>query len=165
MLLRHLPALLEGTAPRRPQDPAEGDVLPRRTPDMGITGWDRTPTQVHDWVRALTHPYPGAWTTLDGVRLMLWEADQPSFEISGSPPGTLLGPDGLGVRVAVHGGTVRLLRVQEEGNPEERAAAWFLRRGLQPGVTFDHVPAQLVEWALGRRAEKPTDASPVVVVR
>src|SRR5579884_3373155 len=35
MLVERLPALLDGSAPRRPQDPARGDTLPRRTPEMG----------------------------------------------------------------------------------------------------------------------------------
>ena len=37
MLRRHLPALLDGTAPRRPQGEGGGPPLPKRTPGMGVT--------------------------------------------------------------------------------------------------------------------------------
>ena len=68
----HLPALLDGTAPRRPQGPADGPPLPKRTPGMGITDWNRPARAVHDWIRALTWPYPGAFTFLAGRKVMLW---------------------------------------------------------------------------------------------
>ncbi len=158
MLLRHLPALLAGSAPRRPQDRTSGDLLPRRTPEMGITGWDRTPTQVHDWVRGLAHPYPGAFTTLYGRRLAIWQTDGPCPEDSGAPPGTILGTDGTGVRVAARGGTVRLVRVQEPDSPEEPAATWYARRDPAAGTAFDPVPAEVLDWALGLRTDKPDEA-------
>ena len=43
MLGRHLRALLDGTAPRRAQGPADGPPLPKRTPGMGITDWTGLP--------------------------------------------------------------------------------------------------------------------------
>lgn len=51
------PRLLRATArtvERRPQAPGAWEVLPRRTPEMGIIDWDQPPRVVHDWVRALT---------------------------------------------------------------------------------------------------------------
>jgi len=51
------PRLLRATArtvERRPQAPGACEVLPRRTPEMGIIDWDQPPRVVHDWVRALT---------------------------------------------------------------------------------------------------------------
>src|SRR5579863_9646676 len=72
MLRRQLPALLDGTALRRPQGPGDGPPLPKRTPEMGITDWDRPARAVRDWIRALTSPYPGAFTFIAGRKLMLW---------------------------------------------------------------------------------------------
>jgi methionyl-tRNA formyltransferase len=37
-----------------PKRPGAWEVLPRRTPEMGIIDWDQPPRVVHDWVRALT---------------------------------------------------------------------------------------------------------------
>jgi methionyl-tRNA formyltransferase len=149
MLRKHLPALLQGTAPRRAQPPSHDELLPKRTPEMGITDWDASPIEIYDWVRALTHPYPGAFTLLNGQRLWVWHADDPIERDVVAPPGTVLGADGAGLVVAVRGGTVELLVVQEEGCREETAARWFERRGLLPGVRFDTVDAGTIAWARG----------------
>ena len=85
MLRRHLRALLDGTAPRRPQGPADGPPLPKRTPGMGITDWNRPARAVHDWIRALTWPYPGAFTLLAEQKMMLWASAVSSARTGGRP--------------------------------------------------------------------------------
>ena len=151
MLRDHLPALLTGTAPRRPQ-PHDHDEppLPKRTAAMGITSFDRTPREVHDWIRALTRPYPGAFTFLDGEKVRLWRARPASEQPTGLWPGTLLGTDGAGVLVATKGGSVRLVEVQVGGQPAEPACAWFRRRGLRTGQRFRPVDRATLDWSLGR---------------
>ncbi|MFI7402298.1 methionyl-tRNA formyltransferase [Streptomyces sp. NPDC049541] len=150
MLLAHLPALLTGTAPRRPQDPAEGDVLPRRTPAMGIIDWDRPASAVHDWVRALTTPYPGAFGVLDGERVMIWRTLPPSGDEPGGPPGSVLAvePD-RGVLVATRTGGVLVTRMSSPSEPPHPAAPWSLRAGVRPGHRFEAVPDGVARWVLG----------------
>jgi methionyl-tRNA formyltransferase len=158
MLRMHLPALLDGTAPRRPQGESPTPNLPKRTPDMGITDWSRTPRAVHDWIRALTHPYPGAFSFLAGRKLLLWRSERPGQEPAGEP-GLLLGCEGEALRVGTGGGSLRLLRVQDEDRPEESAATWYRRQRLSPGTRFDPVDAATAEWALGLRAAAGVAAS------
>ncbi len=62
-----LPALIDGTAPRRPQDPASGSYFGGRRPEDGIIDWQRDAASIHNLVRAVAPPYPGARTTLAGV--------------------------------------------------------------------------------------------------
>jgi methionyl-tRNA formyltransferase len=150
MLRAHLPALLAGTAPRRPQEESPTPNLSKRTPDMGITDWSRPPRAVHDWIRALSHPYPGAFTFLAGRKLLLWRSESPGHEPAGEP-GRLLGCEGEALRVGSGGGSLRLLRVQVEGGSEESAASWYRRQRLSPGTRFDPVDAATAEWALGLR--------------
>ncbi len=152
MILKHLPALLRGTAPRRRQKHDKADLLPRRTPGMGITDWNRTPRQIHDWVRSMTHPYPGAFTFLGGSRVQLWAADLPGGdEPAWEPdPGTLMGLEGDAVRVRAAGGSVLLTRVQQEHEAEEPAAAWFVRKGHRRGLVFERVEPDIASWALGK---------------
>lgn len=151
MLRDHLPALLTGTAPRRPQ-PHDHDepLLPKRTPAMGITSFDRSPREVHDWIRALTRPYPGAFAFLDGEKVRLWRARPAAETPTGLWPGTLHGIDGTGVLVATKNGSVRLVEVQVDGQPAEPACAWFRRKGLRAGQRFTPVDRATLEWALGR---------------
>ena len=143
-----LPALLAGTARGVVQDPDAGDVLPRRTPEMGITDWNRSPAQVHDWVRALTHPYPGAFSVFDDRVLRLWRAEPAAPTSREDPPGVVLGCDDRGVVVAVRDGTVRLLSVQD-GAEEVPATQWYRDALVRPGCRFAPVDVATSRWARG----------------
>jgi methionyl-tRNA formyltransferase len=155
MLGRHLRALLDGTAPRRPQGPADGPPLPKRTPGMGITDWNRPARAVHDWIRALTWPYPGAFGFLAGRKIMLWASALDSAGAAGVA-GEVVGWDEDGVRVATADGAILLSSMSDAGDAPGPAAAWAERSGLRPGGVFEPVPGDTAAWALGlgpKRAE------------
>ncbi|NIH80862.1 methionyl-tRNA formyltransferase [Amycolatopsis viridis] len=149
MLAEHLPALLAGTAPRRPQSPSEGDLLPRRTPAMGILDWNRPARAVHDWVRALTRPYPGAFSALHGNRTMIWRTRPPGESEPDGPAGTILAVDQAGVRVATSPGSVVVTSMSDPDQPPRHAADWCAEHGIRPGARFAAVPPALARWARG----------------
>lgn len=62
-----LPALVAGTAPRYPNDIARGSYFGRRTPEDGRIDWQKPAVDIHDLVRAVAPPYPGARTSVGGV--------------------------------------------------------------------------------------------------
>ena len=62
-----LPALLAGTETRRANDLASGSYFGGRKPDDGRIDWGRTALAIHDLVRAVAPPYPGARTRVAGV--------------------------------------------------------------------------------------------------
>lgn len=121
MLEENLPLLKQGRAPRRPQDHAAATVMPKRRPEDGAIDWSRGPRALYDWVRALTHPYPGAFSHLDGRRLFVWRAAR-SAGVDGDAdamPGTLLGARATAMLVATgKGGILALERVQWQDGPE-----------------------------------------------
>ena len=134
MLLQHLPALKAGRAPRRPQDESAATVMPRRRPEDGRIDWGRDSHSLFNWVRALTHPYPGAFTFHDGRKLFLWNV-MLGDAAGDAPPGRLVeGLDGS-MHVATGSGTLRLGCVQWDG--EDEADAGILRP--LAGVRFDDV--------------------------
>lgn len=59
---RCLPALLAGTAVPQPQDLSQGSYYGRRTARDGAIDWRRGVQAVHNLVRAVAPPYPGAFT-------------------------------------------------------------------------------------------------------
>ena len=61
-----LPALLAGTAPRTPQDASRATYFGGRKPEDGMIDWSRDAASIHNLVRAVAPPYPGARTTLNG---------------------------------------------------------------------------------------------------
>lgn len=149
MLREHLPGLLTGTAPRRRQEPGAGDVLPRRTPDMGIIDWDRPAEDIYNWIRALTLPYPGAFTHHDGEQVMVWAAMPPTISAPRGVPGQVLGYEREGVRIGTHDSSIVLTRLSAPGHRPEHARRWLRRSRLAVGDRFDPVPPQTARWALG----------------
>jgi methionyl-tRNA formyltransferase len=150
MLSQHLPALLAGTAPRRPQYAPSGPPLPRRTPEMGVLDWSWSAAEVHDWVRALTCPYPGAFTALAGRRVMVWRTRPPIGPGSGGEPGTVLAlEDDVGIRVATGDGSVVVDALGDPGAPARAALPWCRTAGVGVGTRFDPVAPDLAAWARG----------------
>ncbi len=64
-----LPALVAGTAPRIAQDLSQGGYFGGRKAEDGRIDWAWPATRVHDLVRAVAPPYPGAYADLPGGRL------------------------------------------------------------------------------------------------
>src|SRR5438046_5260784 len=68
---RILPALVAGSAPRMPQDASRATYFGGRKPEDGIIDWSQNAAAIHNLVRALAPPYPGARTLLSGTPLRL----------------------------------------------------------------------------------------------
>lgn len=73
VLHRCLPALLAGRASARELDLSQGSYFGRRRPEDGRIDWRRGARQVHDLVRAVAPPFPGAFTEVNGCRLGVLE--------------------------------------------------------------------------------------------
>ncbi|HKQ60527.1 MAG TPA: formyltransferase [Candidatus Polarisedimenticolaceae bacterium] len=134
LLSEMLPAIREGTNPRTPQDQQAGSTFGRRRPEDGRIDWSRPAREVYDLVRAVTHPYPGAFTFLGGQRLVVWWARPESGASPG--PGIAIPFEG-GLRVGTGEGLLRLLSVQLEGGPETSAAELLIHRPLAAGTKLE----------------------------
>jgi methionyl-tRNA formyltransferase len=69
LLDRVLPDLLAGTAPRNAQDLARGSYFGGRKPEDGRIDWGRGAAQIHNLVRGVAPPYPGAFCQVGGKHL------------------------------------------------------------------------------------------------
>jgi methionyl-tRNA formyltransferase len=63
-----LPALIAGTAPHRPMDLTAGSYFTGRKPEDGRIDWTRPAAEIHNLVRAVAPPYPGAFSDLAAGR-------------------------------------------------------------------------------------------------
>lgn len=61
-----LPELIQGNVPRRPNILANGSYFGGRKPEDGRIHWHQNAKQVHDLIRAVAPPYPGAFTDWQG---------------------------------------------------------------------------------------------------
>jgi len=109
----------EGRLAGTPQDESKALYTPPRRPEDGLIDWNQPPRRIYDFVRALTRPYPGAFTLHDGTTVRLWSVELPGqgggIQHPAALPGTVLhtGPGSL--QVAVAGGTVTVLDWESEG--------------------------------------------------
>jgi methionyl-tRNA formyltransferase len=68
LLVRTMPQLASGDAPRIPQYLAAGNYCGRRTPEDGRIDWRWPARRIHNLVRAVAPPYPGAFGDVGGRR-------------------------------------------------------------------------------------------------
>jgi methionyl-tRNA formyltransferase len=73
VLARSLPKLIAGSAAARALDLAQGSYFGRRRPEDGRIDWRASARSIHDLVRAVAPPFPGAFTEVNGLRLEVLE--------------------------------------------------------------------------------------------
>ncbi|UXJ51755.1 bifunctional UDP-4-amino-4-deoxy-L-arabinose formyltransferase/UDP-glucuronic acid oxidase ArnA [Pseudomonas citronellolis] len=74
LLDRLLPAMLEGDFVEREQDESQASYFGRRTPADGLLDWRRPAGELHNLVRAVTQPYPGAFAPVGERKLIVWQS-------------------------------------------------------------------------------------------
>jgi methionyl-tRNA formyltransferase len=125
LLTGNLDRLLEGTAPRIPQDHSRATFTCKRLPEDNRIDWTQTSERIYNLIRAVSAPYPGAYTYLDGKKLIVWTAQRlPDFPCYvGRVPGRVveLYP-GVGTVVLTGDGGLLLTRVQLESQDSVCAA-------------------------------------------
>jgi methionyl-tRNA formyltransferase len=129
------PLIKAGVAPRMPQDAAQATYFGGRTPDDGRIAWQRPALALYNLIRAVTIPYPGAFTFLHGKKLYVWSSRLVRDDASERrPPGTILGLPHGGCLVATGEGPLLLTQVQLEGEEGIAGDALLRRYGLETGV-------------------------------
>jgi len=125
VLDRALPRLMDGTAVLATQDLSQGGYFRGRKTDDGRIDWTKGAREIHDLVRAVAPPYPGAFTMLGGARVRLLRTR--IMGESAAPPVPQLAVEGehLLARCA-DGGLLRIIEWDVDSAPLEAAA--FARR-------------------------------------
>ena len=125
-----LPALIAGTAPRTPQTLSAGRYFGGRRPEDGRIDWSGDAATIHNLVRAVAPPYPGAFTTLAGAPARLLRTRL----LDGAAPATspvIEVHDGRLVARCGGGGTISVLALEVAGSPCG-AQAFLARFGRAP---------------------------------
>jgi len=129
MLIRVVDRIEKGTQMAMTRDLSQGTYYRSRKPKDGQIDWKRmTAKNVYDFVRALTHPFPGAFCFLDGKKMFVWKAALFKETIRYSPGEVCRrNRNGCVVMAKDHGLVVE--RVQLEAD-EEKAAIEVLEKGV-----------------------------------
>lgn len=119
VLLRQIEALTTGTAPRRAQDESQATYFGGRKPEDGQIDWTQSTENIYNLIRAVTQPYPGAFTRVDGKKLFIWWA-RPLKE-SGGTPGQVISVDPL--IIATGAGNLEIVNYEWEDEDERELKA------------------------------------------
>lgn len=92
----HLPAIAAGRLDARPQDTSRRRVFPQRSPADGRIDWSMPARRVHDFIRAQTRPYPGAFFVAHGEEVRVWRSGLTDPPCPAGAPGTIVGLCGNG---------------------------------------------------------------------
>lgn len=128
-LHRVLPDLLTGRAPAMKQDLSKGGYFGGRKAEDGIIDWTKSATEIHNLVRAVAPPYPGATSTLLRKPLRILQTLVTKCTASGEPPAFYVKDDKA---YAICGqGVLRIVRFEWDGveiSPAEFAAQFGTTR-------------------------------------
>jgi len=131
-MLEAIELVRAGKAPKIIQDESKQTYESWCRADNVGVDWSKPVAEVYNMIRG-ADPQPGAWTTIGGIRVALFDARR--GEGTGTP-GQVLAVDDKGMTVAAQGGAVRIGRMRADKGEKVAAAQIATERGLKPGSTL-----------------------------
>ncbi|MDR1946550.1 MAG: bifunctional UDP-4-amino-4-deoxy-L-arabinose formyltransferase/UDP-glucuronic acid oxidase ArnA [Desulfovibrio sp.] len=126
-----LPRIKNGTVELREQDESQASYFGRRRPEDGEIHWDRPAREIYNLVRAVTEPYPGAFTHAGRRKMLVWKS-LVRADSRPEKPGTVLSVDPL--LIACAEGCLEICAGQAEDGIFQQGAALATEMGLTPGA-------------------------------
>jgi len=84
LLDKNIPLIIEGQNNRFPQNLSESTYFGARKPADGEINWYNDSKVILNLIRAVTKPYPGAFTIIGDIKYIIWKASK--LSISSAPP-------------------------------------------------------------------------------
>lgn len=135
LLIKTLKGLREGKITPKPQT-GESNYAPPLKKEDGLINWDRTSGQLHDFIRGMS-PWPGAFTFLEGERLIITRAAAVPGKSGQGKPGVIEKTrDEL--LAGTKEGFLRILEIQPEGKKPMDAKAFLAGRHINIGRAFSN---------------------------
>jgi len=130
VLDRVLPDLVAGKAHFAVQDLSRGGYFRGRKTDDGRIDWSKGAREIHDLVRAVAPPYPGAFTMLDDARVRFLRTRVLDGKAAKGPARLRVEEDYL-VADCADGGRLRIIDWDVDGAPQD-ARTFAARFGTGP---------------------------------
>jgi methionyl-tRNA formyltransferase len=135
-MLESVDLVKAGKAPRIKQDESEATYEGRCTADNGRIDWGKPWRQIHNLIRGC-NPAPGAWTTLDGKSLQVFEAKPlPARDPKGisGKMGEIIAIEADGFTVVCADGRIKVLRVKPADGGKVAAGDYAAAAKLAAGT-------------------------------
>jgi methionyl-tRNA formyltransferase len=131
LLLRALEGIAEGTIKSTPQPTTGASMAPMLAKEDGLVDFSRSALEVDAWIRGMD-PWPGAFTTLDHVRLKLFQSAVAPDEQG--QPGQILTADARGLLVACSRDAIWIREVQVAGRKRMPVQAFLAGKPISPNT-------------------------------
>ena len=118
---RALPTLIDGSVELRAQNLAAGSYYGGRKPEDGIINWDDSAHNIHNLVRAVAPPYPGATTTIKGQAITITRSELAPAHFTHSKPGYLNVSSSRCIALCGDGRMLRVLEARFDGKIRDEA--------------------------------------------
>ncbi|WP_145514292.1 bifunctional UDP-4-amino-4-deoxy-L-arabinose formyltransferase/UDP-glucuronic acid oxidase ArnA [Yersinia massiliensis] len=142
-LLRDLLPKMKGTSLHfTPQNEAEASYYGRRTAADGEIHWHKSAFAINNLVRAVTEPYPGAFSYLGQRKLIIWRA-RPLDIAHEKLPGTVLSTSPL--VVACGEGALEIVTGQGESGLYVQGSRLALEMGIVADVRLANKPSKTLK--------------------
>lgn len=90
LIKENYPLIINGTVNKKKQNSEKASYCSQRKPEDGRIDWKLTNKQIHNFIRAQTHPYPGAFSFLeDGRKVFILRSKEFPYDYYG-PPGLIV---------------------------------------------------------------------------
>lgn len=130
-----LPKIKDGTSPRIVQNHDEASYFGGRGPEDGEILWTASSTEIRNLVRAVTLPYPGAFTYLGDRKCLFWSVTEIPESEASLNPGTVISTNPL-VIACGEKGAVRVDFGQQEGGIYVSGTQLARELGMAAGMCF-----------------------------
>ena len=129
-----LPKIKANKVARIPQDPSRASYFGGRGPEDGVIDWSADADGVRNLVRAVTRPYPGAFSWLGNQKCIFWEVGA-AANPGDAPPGNVVATDPL--TIACGQGAVEVRFAQPEGGVYTSGRQLARELNLAAGMHFN----------------------------
>jgi len=145
LMRRTYPLLRMDVAPRIRQDHSRASYFGGRTPEDGRIDWRQPAEQIYNLIRAVTHPFPGAFTNWRDKKIFLWSATV-DVDYTGPtlPPGKVWwNPQDKRMRIGTGHGVLLVRVAQLENMAEATGESLEQQIGFLDGEILDPVAFKL----------------------
>ena len=132
-----------GDPPRIKQDHSQATYCAKRTKNDGLIDWSKSAEEVWTLIRAVTRPYPGAFTFDGDKRLTLWNADLVGKAPYWGQPGQVQAFTDEGVLIQCGDGEHILVTEMQEGDDEPQHPSDLLKMHATLGIDILKLYTQL----------------------
>lgn len=136
LIRENIDDILNGTVNRIEQDESLATYCAKRIPEDGCIDWSKSNEEIHNLIRAVTKPYPGAFTYYKGKKIIIWDSELVEDDNFIALEGQIVKIiKEHGVIVKTGNGLIMLKDIEVDGE-EMNSSKYFKHEGHKLGINF-----------------------------